>query len=451
METLSVEQPKQPFDDFSAYMRHESWTRQQVASYQAQALHACRQYAYAHSPFYQHFHHGLMQRPLQQLPVLTKAMLMEQFDDLVTDRALHLSEVQQYLARADASSLLLDRYRVMATSGSSGQPGIFLYNRAEDIIEGNSFIRCQYWGGVTPTSKAAVVSTGAQPPMEIDGKSVPRLNLSASDPPHILVRRLNEWQPEVLVGHASIVSVLADEQHRGRLHIAPSKIFCAADTLTSEMRRRIEEIWQTKLFNVYGTTEGGALAAECEWHQGLHLFEDFSIVEIVDEHLRPVPPGQQGDKVLLTVLFRRTQPLIRYEISDLVRRSSLHRCPCGRPFALLEAIEGRTTEMIYLPSLTGGEEEVHPFLFEIVLDELPVNGYQVVHEEEGLHIFLTGAAEELRDEHVRDVLQAELNKREVIIPPIEIHRVRELNRNVNGKTPKVISHVPRHASNGRNA
>src|SRR5689334_746527 len=99
MESLSVEQTyAQELDNLSAFEQRESWTRQQVSSYQAQALHACRQYAYAHSPFYQRFHHGLMQRPLQQLPVLTKAMLMEQFDDLVTDRAIHLSEVQQYLA-----------------------------------------------------------------------------------------------------------------------------------------------------------------------------------------------------------------------------------------------------------------------------------------------------------------------------------------------------------------
>ena len=150
--------------------------------------------------------------------------------------------------------------------------------------------------------------------------------------------------------------------------------------------------------------------------------------------------------MLLTVLYRHTQPLIRFEVSDLVRTSPLERCPCGRPFALLEASEGRTTEMLYLPSPSGGEEEVHPFLFEIVLDELPVSGYQVVQEQDGLHIFLTGAVEELRDEQVHEVLRVALSKRGVIVPSIEIHRVAELSRNATGKTPKVISHMPRHAT-----
>jgi phenylacetate-coenzyme A ligase PaaK-like adenylate-forming protein len=282
--------------------------------------------------------------------------------------------------------------------------------------------------------------------MAIDGQRVPRLDLSATDPLDKLVQSLNEWQPDVLVGHSSIISLLAHEQRQGRLHIALCSVFCAADTLTSDMRRRIEETWQTRLFNVYGTTEGGALAAECSFHQGLHLFEDFSIVEVVDEHNRPVPPGAQGDKVLLTVLFRRTQPLIRYEVGDLVCTSTIERCPCGRPFALIEAIQGRMIEMLYLPSSTGGEERISPYLFEAAFDLLPVSGWQVIHEYDGLHIFLTGADEELRDEHVRDVLGQTLTRRGVIVPVIHIHRVTALSQSASGKTPMVISHVPRRAA-----
>src|SRR5205823_14609830 len=118
MEAISVDrQDQQPLDNFSASLQREGWTRQQLEDYQARALRACREYAYAHSPFYQRFHRGLMDRPLQELPVLTKAMMMEHFDDLVTDRTVRLHEAQQYLARADTSKRFLDRYQVMATSG----------------------------------------------------------------------------------------------------------------------------------------------------------------------------------------------------------------------------------------------------------------------------------------------------------------------------------------------
>ncbi len=71
----------------------EHWTRKLLEDYQAQALRVVREDAYAHSPFYQQFHQGLYDAPLQDLPVLTKGMLMDHFDDLVTDRTLHLQEV----------------------------------------------------------------------------------------------------------------------------------------------------------------------------------------------------------------------------------------------------------------------------------------------------------------------------------------------------------------------
>jgi phenylacetate-CoA ligase len=68
--------------------KHERWTRPQLEAYQGQELHRLREYAYAHSPFYQQFHKGLTDRPLKALPVLTKTMVMEHFDELVTDRAV---------------------------------------------------------------------------------------------------------------------------------------------------------------------------------------------------------------------------------------------------------------------------------------------------------------------------------------------------------------------------
>jgi phenylacetate-coenzyme A ligase PaaK-like adenylate-forming protein len=443
---------QRPLDDFSACLQHESWTRQQLEDYQARALHACRAYAYAHSPFYQRFHRGLIDRPLHELPVLTKAMMMEQFDELVTDRAVRLRDVQEYLARADASKLFLDRYRVMATSGSSGRPGVFLYDRAEGVTVGNSYNRCTHWGGITPESRAAVVASTApahmttRAPITANGQQVARLQLSANEPLETIVQRLNEWQPDTLFLYPSIAAVLADEQRQGRLRVTPQIIFCGSEAMPGETRRRIEDVWQTRLFDIYGTTEGGVLAAECSFHQGLHIFEDFSIVEVVDQDNRPVPPGEQGDKVLLTVLFRRTQPLIRYELSDLVRTSTIERCPCGRPFFMLEAIQGRTIEVLYLQSLTGGEERIFPYLFENVFNTQPVSAWQVVQEQDGLHIFLTGASEELQEEQLLAALRQALTRRGVIVPPIAIHRVTALNRNASGKTPTVLSRVPRRAA-----
>ena len=89
--------------------KHESWTRPQLESYQANSLRRLREYTYERSPFYQKFHKGLTGRPLNELPILTKAMMMEHFDELVTDRSLHLEDVRAYAAQGEAGQRYQNR------------------------------------------------------------------------------------------------------------------------------------------------------------------------------------------------------------------------------------------------------------------------------------------------------------------------------------------------------
>src|SRR5215207_774218 len=106
--------------------RRDRWTRRQLEEHQAHALRLLREYAYARSPFYQRVHAGLTDRPLHELPVLSKALLMEHFDELVTDRSLRLHDVEAHLATLQDDARLGGRYRVNATSGSTGRRGVFL-------------------------------------------------------------------------------------------------------------------------------------------------------------------------------------------------------------------------------------------------------------------------------------------------------------------------------------
>jgi phenylacetate-coenzyme A ligase PaaK-like adenylate-forming protein len=84
---------------------------------------------------------GLFDRPLPEVPVLTKAMLMEHFDELVSDRAIRLADVRAHIASGEESRRYLNRYWVSATSGTSGQPGLFLFEREEWIAIPASFAR----------------------------------------------------------------------------------------------------------------------------------------------------------------------------------------------------------------------------------------------------------------------------------------------------------------------
>jgi putative adenylate-forming enzyme len=365
--------------------RHERWSRAALDSHRAAGLSQLRKWAAERSPFYRRFHAGYESRPLEELPVLPKAQLMESFDELVTDGQVRLADVREFLARLEDYRLFQDRYWVARTSGSTGAPGVFLWGRAEWTTVVASYARAQEWAGVDANlmrrTRIGVVSSripwhqSALVGMSVDSAFVPVQRFDATAPLAEIVEGLNAWQPENLICYASMGRILAEEQLAGRLRLSPRAVMCSSEVLTPESRARIRSAFGVEPFNVYAATEPAGVAAECERHR-LHLFEDLVITEVVDDRNRPVPAGEVGAKVLVTVLFSRTQPLIRYEMSDTICLSDT-RCECGRELGLVDRIEGRTEDVLVLPSAGGTTVSIHPNVFHGVLEPLPVTQWQV--------------------------------------------------------------------------
>lgn len=100
-------------------LRHrERWTRERLLAHQKQELRTLRAFAAESSPFYRRFHRGLESAPLAELPVLTKATMMDHFDEIVTDPMLYLADLQGYLDRLHGNELFAGRYWVAATSAA---------------------------------------------------------------------------------------------------------------------------------------------------------------------------------------------------------------------------------------------------------------------------------------------------------------------------------------------
>lgn len=430
--------------------QRDRWTRRQLEQHQVNAQRRLRSYAYARSPFYRHFHQGLEDHPLNELPVLTKAMVMEHFDDLVTDRAIRLADVEAHLARMQDDERFLSRYWVTTTSGSTGRRGIFLFDRPEWTSVLASFARAHEWAGASISlshgmKMASVASTtpwhmSALVAATLRSRWMPALRLAASEPLESIVRQLNEWKPDMLVSYASMARILADEQLAGRLAIYPHLVFTSSEVLTDETRRRAEKAWSRPVFNEYATTETAGLAAECREHTGLHLMEDLVITEVVDNDNRPVPPGVFGDKVLVTVLFNRTQPLIRYELNDSVQVAP-DACPCGRPHILLAAIQGRRENVLRFPAVAGGQVAVQPLVFHSIMDAAPAGGWQVLQEADGLHVLLSGVREGFESESITVPMTNALAAQGAVPPPIRVERVAAIPQTSAGKAPLIRSNL----------
>ena len=122
-----------------------------------------------------------------------------------------------------------------------------------------------------------------------------------------------------------------------------------AEPHSEEQRKRIEEMMGVKAYNSFGMSEmcGPGVGFECPEQNGLHFWEDYYIVEIVDpETLEPVPDGEIGELVL-TTLCREAMPLLRYRTRDLTRVLG-RSCPCGRNHIRLDRMRGRSDDMMVL-------------------------------------------------------------------------------------------------------
>ena len=287
--------------------------------------------------------------------------------------------------------------------------------------------------------------------------------LDVGEPINSIVRQLNTLQPQILATYASMAGILADEQASGHLKIAPDRIVSSAEVLSPSLRQRIQAVWGDIVFDQYGASEGGTFAVECEspyraiapaqrqhhdastrsdrHRRGLHVFEDLYILEVVDSQNRPVAPGQYGDKVLLTVLFNYSQPLIRYELSDRIRMST-KRCSCGSAFGLIDDIQGRREEVLRFPSHSGGSVAVHPMVFYRILDATPVSGWQVVQHGDRLHLRLTGDATRVDERALIESISSALTRQHAIPPVIEVEWQAEVARGTSGKAARIVTMPP---------
>jgi putative adenylate-forming enzyme len=410
--------------------RSGRWTRARLLAHQADAVTRLRRFAAGRSPFYRRLYAGLDACPFDRLPVVTKAELMQNFDEVVTDPAVRRRDVEAFLASDPGERRFLDRYVVLATSGSTGLRGIFLFDSAEWIAALANISRPMLWQGGAPNPfrprrMAVIASTthwhySAQVGRSLSSRFTPTLRLDAAEPVGDMVAKLNRWQPYSMAVYPSVLRQLAAEQLAGRLRIAPAKIGTAAEVLTADDRRRAREAWQAPVYDTYGGTEYAPIAAECRFGRK-HLVEDGAVIEL------------ERDRVLLTVLERRTQPLIRYEISDVVQ-SVEGECECGRPFRLVESIEGRTQDV-----LAFGAVRVHPNRFHAILEQLPVSGWQVIHDRDGLRIHLTGLRDRAARGMVAPAVRAMLEREGAAAPPIAVVEVERLERGATGKAPLIVA------------
>ena len=223
------------------------------------------------------------------------------------------------------------------------------------------------------------------------------------------------------------------------------RIACVgAEPYTEETRRRIEALFDMKVYNSYGLSEmnGPGVAFECQYQNGLHLWEDAYLLEIINPNTgKLVPDGEVGELVL-TTLCRHGMPILRYRTRDLTRIIP-GDCPCGRKHRRIDRILGRSDDMIIVKGVN-----IYPMQVERVLMAYPEVGqnYVIVLERDGLKDTMKVQVEIREESFVEDMrvlrgLQetiARALKDEILITPkVELVQHNSLPR-TEGKAQRVI-------------
>jgi phenylacetate-coenzyme A ligase PaaK-like adenylate-forming protein len=342
----------------------------------------------------------------------------------------------------------LDGFRAFSTAGSTGRRGVFVYSDAEFAVWMAAQVRMLHTMGVTPAMRVAAV--GAPDPVHLSRQVFAALaiaraaaraadqptgrpaapDLSVTTPLPELVSALNAYQPDAVPTYASTAAMLAEEQLAGRLRIAPAIVAAGAEVLTGDMRQRIAAAWGLQPHQAYLATEAPLLASTCARQAGMHLWEDLTLVEVVDDRNQPVEPGVRGHKVLITNLVNHTQPLIRYELTDSATLAADPN-PTGMPFRRLAAVDGRSDDAITLPATGGTTVTVHPLRLRAPFAAFQdVVQYQIAYDGETLTVRLV-----LRDrsavdipERVRSALIRALHQAGATPPPITTVQVPTIDR-----------------------
>jgi phenylacetate-CoA ligase len=305
-------------------------------------------YSYKSVPYYHNLFKELNIYPsdiknikdLEKLPILTKDVIKANWEDF---KPRNLSKLKYYNNK---------------TGGSTGKPLKYRLSNNDRFLSGAIMYRGWGYAGYELADKMVILagasldvgkSTDFVTCLHEFTRNIRKLSsLDLGDDNLIkCVDVINSFKPKFLRGYASSIYYFANwvEEHNVSLH-SFNAVFTTADQLFSHMKDKVEEAFNCPVFDGYGLNDGGVSAYECEEHDGYHIDMERSIMEIVDENSSQIEEG--GGQIISTSLFNYAMPFIRYDTGDL-GIVSRRKCPCGRPFPLLEELQGRSNDYLITP------------------------------------------------------------------------------------------------------
>lgn len=326
------------------------WSSLQLAEWQQSRLTELLHHAYDAVPYYRRAFDTASIHPsdihsvddLHQLPLLTKTIIQEHHEDLLSTAYPQARRIPNH------------------TGGSTGTPLHFYQDQRQRDWGSANKLRCNRWAGWDfgnrtlrlwghpQDLKATQTARGKLRSLLLKEYTFDAFGFSTEDMAD-LVTYIRRKRPDTIVAYASMLThfaVYLEEQGIDDL-LVPDGIITSTDMLFPHQRALIERVFRARVFNRYGCREVSVIAAECDEHHGMHINSDRLMVEFVDGDGKPVSPGDPG-RVVITDLFNYAMPFIRYNIEDIAIPSA-RACACGRGLPLIEELVGRYADILTTP------------------------------------------------------------------------------------------------------
>jgi phenylacetate-coenzyme A ligase PaaK-like adenylate-forming protein len=376
------------------------WTRaagaEAVYAARRRRLNALVRFARLRSPLYREAYRGLPERELdaRELPIMTKPELMARFDDWVTDREVTLAGVTEFVAdREHIGEKYLGRYVIWKSSGSTGQPGIYVQD--DDALSTFDALMAAHldpmrfaprysWEVLAHGGRAALVAATGDHFASIasweracrSGPWIAARGFSIMEPLPRLVAALNDYRPAFLASYPTMLSLLAEEREAGRLEIEPARLWSGGECLAPDAAAAIQRAFRCPLINEYGASECMSIGFGCRegW---LHVNADWCLLEPVEQDYSPTPPGQASYTALLSNLGNRLQPILRYDLGDSIFAKP-EPCACGNALPAIR-VEGRRDDVLSMRTAAGTPVRLLPLALTTIVEEAAhVHRFQLV-------------------------------------------------------------------------
>ena len=260
--------------------------------------------------------------------------------------------------------------RIHSSSGTTGMPVIIPYT-AKDVDDwGEMFKRCYEFAGITNKDRIHITpgyglwtaGIGFQNGCEKLGAMAIPMGPGNTNKQ---LQMMMDLKSTVLCATSSYALLLAEEiEKRGiadKIHLRKGVI--GSERWGEKMRKRISEELGIELYDIYGLTEiyGPGIGINCKYDTGMHYWDDYLYLEIIDPATgENVPDGEWGE-IVITTLVKEGAPLIRFRTHDLSRIIP-GECPCGSKFPRIDAITGRSDDMMKIKGVNVFPKQIEEIL-----------------------------------------------------------------------------------------